>query len=114
LTLDDSYQFGSVKLAQDVVDGKVDIGESGTTDGTLDAQGLVVLTDDKKLQPAENLTPFYNLAKAGDAKIAAALNKLAPVLTTEDLTALNSKVDAERQKPEDVAKAYLQSKKLIS
>jgi osmoprotectant transport system substrate-binding protein len=113
LTLDDSYQFGSVKLAQDVVDGKVDIGESGTTDGTLGAKGLVILQDDKKLQPAESLTPFYNLKKAADPKIAAALNTLAPVLTTADLTALNSKVDGERQKPEDVAKAYLQSKQLL-
>lgn len=113
LTLSDSYQFGSVKLAQDVLDGIVDIGESGTTDGTLAAKGLLVLQDDKKLQPAENLTPFYNLKKAGDPKIAAALDKLAPVLTTEDLTMLNSQVDAQRQKPEDVAKAYLKSKKLI-
>jgi osmoprotectant transport system substrate-binding protein len=113
LTLDDSYQFGSVKLAQDVVDGKVDIGESGTTDGTLDAKGLVILADDKKLQPAENLTPFYNLKDAADPKIATALEKLAPVLTTADLTALNSKVDDQRQKPEDVAKDYLQSKSLL-
>lgn len=114
LTLNDSYQFGSVKLAQDVIDGKVDIGETGTTDGSLDAKGLVALTDDKKLQPAENLTPFYNLKDAADPKIAAALNKIAPVLTTADLTDLNNKVDPGRQKPEDVAKEYLTSKNLLS
>jgi osmoprotectant transport system substrate-binding protein len=113
LTLKDSYQFGSVKLRDDVVKGVVDLGETGTTDGTLAAAGLVVLQDDKKLQPAENLTPFHNLKDATDPKIAAALNKLAPVLTTEDLTALNAKVDAERRKPGEVAKEYLQSKKLI-
>lgn len=113
LTLDDSYQFGSVALAQATLAGKVDIGESGTTDGTLDGQGLLVLEDDKKLQPAENLTPFYNLKDASDPKIATALEKLATGLTTADLTDLNSKVDAERQKPEDVAKAYLQSKNLV-
>ena len=113
LTLDDSFQFGSAALLQAVVDGKVDVGETGTTDGTLDAKGLVALKDDKSLQPAENLTPFYNLKDAADPKIAAALAKLSAVLTTEDLTTLNSKVDAERQKPEDVAKAYLQSKNLI-
>ena len=114
LTLDDSYQFGSVKLAQDVVDGKVDIGESGTTDATLDAKGLVILQDDKKLQPAENLTPFVNIKKASDPKIADVLNKLSTVLTTEELTAMNGKVDAERQKPEDVAKAFLTEKGLLS
>ena len=114
VTLKDSYEFGSVKLRTDVANGVVDMGESGTTDGTLAANGMVVLQDDKKLQPAENLVPVINTKKASDPKIAAALNKLAPVLTTEELTALNAKVDAERQKPADVAKEYLTSKKLIN
>jgi osmoprotectant transport system substrate-binding protein len=35
------------------------------------------------------------------------------VLTTEDLIELNRQVDAERQQPEDVAKAYLTEKGLI-
>jgi osmoprotectant transport system substrate-binding protein len=113
VTLKDSYEFGSVKLRTDVANGVVDMGESGTTDGTLAANGMVILQDDKKLQPAENLVPLINLKDASDPKIAAALNKLAPVLTTADLTALNAKVDAERQKPADVAKEYLTSKKLI-
>jgi len=113
VTLKDSYEFGSVKLRTDVANGVVDMGESGTTDGTLAANGMVVLQDDKKLQAAENLLPVINLKDASDPKIATALNKLAPVLTTADLTALNTKVDAERQKPADVAKEYLTSKKLI-
>ncbi|HKG49341.1 MAG TPA: ABC transporter substrate-binding protein [Actinomycetales bacterium] len=113
VTLKDSYEFGSVKLRTDVADGVVDMGESGTTDGTLEPAGMLVLKDDKKLQPAENLVPVFNLKDASDPKIAAALNKLAPVLTTEDLTALNAKVDAERQKPADVAKEYLTSKNLL-
>src|SRR5215217_4002483 len=78
VTLDDSYEFGSVKLRTDVANGVVDMGESGTTDGTLAANGMVVLKDDKKLQAAENLVPVYNLKDASDPKIAAALNKLAP------------------------------------
>ena len=41
------------------------------------------------------------------------LNSLAPVLTTEDLTELNRKVDAERQKAADVAREYLESKDLL-
>lgn len=113
LVLEDSYEFGSPKLRDDVVKGVVDIGETGTTDGTIAANDLVILQDDKKLQPAENLTPFINSKEAADPKIAAALNKLAPVLTTADLTDLNSKVDAERQKAQDVAKEYLLSKSLI-
>lgn len=113
LTLDDSFQFGAPALLQAVVDGKVDVGQTGTTDGTLAAKGLVMLKDDKNLQPAESLTPFFNIRKASDPRIAAALDKLAPVLTTEDLTALNMKVDVDRQKAADVAKDYLQSKGLL-
>ena len=45
--------------------------------------------------------------------IADALGKLTKVLTTEDLAELNRKVDAERAKPADVAKDYLESKGLI-
>ena len=35
------------------------------------------------------------------------------VLTTSDLAKLNLEVDAQRQKPEDVAATYLKSKGLI-
>ncbi|MGI8887438.1 MAG: glycine betaine ABC transporter substrate-binding protein [Nocardioidaceae bacterium] len=41
------------------------------------------------------------------------LNELSATLTTEDLAALNVKVDLERQKPEDVAKDYLTQNDLI-
>jgi osmoprotectant transport system substrate-binding protein len=107
------YEWGSKAMANAVLQGTVDVGESGTTDATLAPQGLVVLQDDKQLQHADYLVPVINLKDASDPKIASALNALAPVLTTADLTALNEKVDAERQKPEDVAKAYLTSKGLL-
>nr|WP_284291354.1 glycine betaine ABC transporter substrate-binding protein [Angustibacter aerolatus] len=93
----EKYDFGSVAMADAVLKGTIDIGETGTTDGTLDAKGLVILEDDKKPQKAENLVPTISLKDASDPKIATALNALAPVLTTEDLTALNLKIDAERQ-----------------
>src|SRR3954454_1134138 len=82
VTLKDSYEFGSVKLRTDVANGVVDMGESGTTDGTLEPAGMLVLKDDKKLQPAENLVPVINLKAASEPKVAAALNELAPVRTT--------------------------------
>ena len=72
-----------------------------------------LLKDDKKLQNADNLLPVVNAGKAGGKKVAAALAKLTDVLTTEDLTDLNRKVDAERQKPKDVAEDYLKSKNLL-
>ena len=89
------------------------MGLTGTTDGTLDGLGLVILEDDKMLQAADNLVPIVNTESAGDAQIAEALNALADVLTTEDLAGLNQKVDGERQEAADVAQEYLMDKSLI-
>jgi osmoprotectant transport system substrate-binding protein len=109
----DPLGFGSPQAKQAVVSGKDDLVLVGTTDGTLDQLGLVLLKDDKGLQLADNLIPVVNTASAGDPKVAQALNALSAVLTTEDLAALNLKVDGQRQKEADVAKEYLTSKGLL-
>lgn len=105
--------FGTPQAKQAVVDGKADLVLTGTTDATLPALGLVLLQDDKGLQNADNLVPIVNTASANKPDIQQALDKLSSVLTTEDLTQLNAKVDAQRQKVEDVAKEYLTSKSLL-
>ncbi len=105
--------FGSTQTKQAVEDGTAQLGLVGTTDGTLDQFDLVILEDDKHLQLADNLVPFVNAKSAGDPAIAEALNKLANVLTTEDLSQLNLKVDGERMEPAGVAQAYLKEKGLI-
>jgi len=104
--------FGTTQAKQAVLTGKADVVETGTTDATLDAQGLVVLQDDKNLQEAENIIPVVNTAKAGSPEIANLLDKVSATLTTDDLAQLNAKVDAQRQKPEDVAKEYIATKGL--
>ncbi|HET6166445.1 MAG TPA: ABC transporter substrate-binding protein [Marmoricola sp.] len=106
--------FGSQATKDDLVKGVTQIGSVGTTDATLDSLGLVILTDDKHLQNAENLVPIVNsdwLKDHEDAKTA--LDKLSSVLTTEDLTTLIGKVDLDREKASDVAKQYLKDKGLI-
>ena len=106
--------FDSVPLKQAVKTGKVQLGLVATTDATLDDFNLVVLTDDKKLQNADNLIPIVNKATLDKhPQIADAINPLAAVLTTEDLANLNNQVDGERKTVEDVAKAYLQDKGLL-
>jgi osmoprotectant transport system substrate-binding protein len=107
----DPLGFGSPQAKQAVVDGKDDLVLVGTTDAKL--EGLVLLEDDKKLQLADNLVPVVNAKSAGSDLVSGALDPLSAILTTEDLIALNAKVDAERQKPEDVAKEYLTSKGLL-
>ncbi|MFF8815940.1 ABC transporter substrate-binding protein [Streptomyces pactum] len=110
----DPMDVGSVQAKQAVKDGKDEMLLTVTTDATLDQFGLVLLEDDKNLQNADNVLPVVNADSAGDKEIADALNKITKVLTTEDLTELNKKVDAERLKPGDVAADYLKEKGLLT
>ncbi|MEJ5944249.1 ABC transporter substrate-binding protein [Pseudokineococcus basanitobsidens] len=105
--------FASITGKQKVVDGTAQLGLTGTTDGTLDGLGLVILEDDQGLQAADNIVPVVNEESAGDEAVAEALNQLAGVLTTEDLTQLNLQVDEQRLLPEDVARDYLVDKGLV-
>lgn len=109
----DPKGVGTPQAKQAVKDGTDQLVLTTTTDATLDAFGLVLLEDDKKLQNADNVLPVVNAKDAGSPEIAAALNKITKALSTEDLVELNKKVDAERAKPADVAKAYLESEGLI-
>lgn len=109
----DPKGVGTPQSKQAVKDGKDQLVLTTTTDAVLDSYDLVFLKDDKKLQNADNVLPVLNAKDAGAADIAEALGKLTQALTTEDLAELNGKVDAERAKPADAAKAYLESKGLI-
>lgn len=110
----DPKGVGTPQAKQAVKDGVDQLVLTTTTDGTLDSYGLVVLEDDKKLQNADNVLPVVHAKDAGsDPAIATVLGKLTDTLTTEDLAALNLRVDAERAKPQDVAKEYLESKGLV-
>ncbi|WP_166346776.1 ABC transporter substrate-binding protein [Phytoactinopolyspora limicola] len=105
--------FGSPQTKQAVADGTAELGLVGTTDGTLEGLGLVLLDDDQNLQLADNLVPVVNEATAADQTVVDTLNQLAGVLTTEDLALLNARVDAERLLAEDVARDYLEEKGLL-
>ena len=103
--------FGSPQAKQAVTSGKADLVLTGTTDATLDQLGLVLLEDDKGLQLADNIVPVVG-KKANTAEVKTLLDKISAALTTEDLAQLNSKVDAQRQTEEQVAKDWLASKGL--
>jgi osmoprotectant transport system substrate-binding protein len=106
--------YASDQTYQSVLDNESQLGETSTTDGTLDSQGLVVLEDDKHIQPAQNLVPAVSdqfLAEHPDVK--GVLNDLMAALTTEKLTELNGRVAVDREKPEDVAKDFLTQEGLL-
>ena len=100
--------YASDQTYQSVINGESQLGETSTTDGTLESQGLVLLDDDKHIQPAQNLVPAVS-SDFLDAHpdVAGTLNKLMAALTTQKLTELNAKVAVDRQKPEDVAHEFL-------
>jgi len=107
--------YASPQTYDSVLKGEAQLGETSTTDASLASQGLMLLQDDKGIQPVQNLIPAVStdfLKKHADVKDA--LDSLMAKLTTDDLTQLNGKVGNERQKPEDVAKQYLQDQGLLS
>jgi osmoprotectant transport system substrate-binding protein len=113
ITKYDTADFDSVPAKRAVQSGADDMAEVATDDGTLDQFNLVILQDDKHVQLADNLVPIVGKKYANDATLAAAINALAPVLTSQDLGAMDAKVDNDKLLPADVAKAYLVSKNLI-
>jgi osmoprotectant transport system substrate-binding protein len=97
-----------------VINGESQLGETSTTDGTLESQGLVLLEDDQNIQPAQNLVPAISTEfLAAHPDIEEILAPLMSALTTEDLTRLNGLVSVDREKPADVANSYLEEEDLL-
>ncbi|WP_434599485.1 ABC transporter substrate-binding protein [Streptomyces sp. A5-4] len=113
ITAVDPKGVGTTPAKQAVQSGQDQMVLTTTTDATLDEFGLVLLKDDKSLQNADYIVPVVNRSRAGSTGVTGALDKLNTVLTTADLASLNEQVDSWRRLPEDVAREYLKSKKLI-
>lgn len=95
--------------------GQVDIIEVYTTDARISADNLVVLQDDKGLYPIYNIAPVIRQdTLAANPGIAEALNKLAPLLTDEVITQLNSRVDIDGEEIETVAQDFFDQSPLAN
>ncbi len=82
-----------------------------TTDGTIAAEGWVLLEDDRNLQPVDNVVPVIRqvvLDSWGD-DIRDLLNAISAKLTTQALTDLNKQVGFDGETPQMVAHAWLLS-----
>jgi osmoprotectant transport system substrate-binding protein len=88
--------------------GEIDVGVLFSSSAALDEDDFVVLVDDRGLQPAENVVPLVRrvvLEDPGPA-VGDALDEVSAALTTDELRALNRRV--ERGEPlEDVAASWL-------
>lgn len=106
--------YASARTFDAVLNGEAQLGQTGTTDGTLESQGLMFLDDDQNIQPAQNLIPALNADfYEQNEGVADVLNPLMETLTTDDLIELNAQVSVERQKPADVAQQYLENEGLL-
>ncbi len=92
--------------------GEIDVALLFSTSSAIAANGWVVLEDDKALQTAENITPVVNSDVVND-EIAQLLNSVSGLLTTENITELNGKVEIDQEDPEDVAQEFLEQEGLV-
>jgi osmoprotectant transport system substrate-binding protein len=109
-----SLDFGSQQVFDSVKKGESQLGETSSTDGTVDSQGDVLLQDDQHIQPAQNLVPMVSSSfLQAHPDVAGPLNELMAKLTTDELVTLNADVSVDRQKPADVAQQWLSDAGLL-
>jgi osmoprotectant transport system substrate-binding protein len=88
--------------------GQVDVGMLETTDPRLAVSSLILLTDDRELQPPENIVPLLRsdaLERWGN-RLRTALDEVSARLTTEDLVQLNRLVEVEGMSSAEAANRW--------
>ena len=95
----------------------IDVGELCSTQPEIAVNGWVVLADDKRTQPADNIAPLVRddlLAKLADrAGFEKTLDDVSAAMDTATLTDLGKQVSVDNKDIEVVAKAWLQAKGLV-
>ena len=88
---------------------EIDVGLLFTTSPAIVTSGLVLLVDDRGLQPAENVVPVVRtsvLERHGDT-LRQAVDGVSRVLTTDQLVNLNRQVDVDGESPRQAARSWL-------
>ena len=99
-------------MAQALQGKAIDLAELCSTQPAIAQFGFVVLEDDKKTQPAENIAPIVRddyLAKVDAAAFKALLDAASAKMTTEALTTMGVDVAVNNKDVGEVAKAFLAS-----
>ncbi len=100
-------------MAEELKKGDVDVADLSTTMSTIGRNQLVQLADPQQLILPQHVVPLVRGEVAGNATATQALEAVQAALTTADLIALNDRVEADRQDPDQVAKEWLISKDLV-
>lgn len=88
--------------------GQVQAADIFTTDPSIPAHGLVVLSDPQSLFAAQNVVPLINASKA-TPQVTDALNAVSAKLDTKTLTGLLAQVITDKQEPATVAADWLKA-----
>jgi osmoprotectant transport system substrate-binding protein len=98
-----------------LLDGVADVAMLTTTDGNLAVGNLLLLADDRHLQPAENVVPIVtDTATARYRKrLTGALDEVSSRLTTNTLLFLNWRVQVAGDDPVTEARAWLERQGIL-
>ena len=89
---------------------EADVSPAYTTEGRLTEAQFTLLEDDKQVWPPYNLAPVVrDEVLEAHPEIAEVLNKVSAAFTTENITALNAKVDIDGEEYTDVAREFYES-----
>ena len=106
--------YASPETYQSVLDGESQLGQTGTLDGTLEEQGLLLLEDDRGIQPAQNMLPAVSTEFLDQhPEVEEPLNELMGALDNEVLGELLVRVSVERAHVATVAKDFLEEEGLL-
>jgi osmoprotectant transport system substrate-binding protein len=112
-------RFVPLLSEQDRIDaieqGVVDVVVTGTTDGHLASGDFVLLADDRRLQPAENIVPVVRTAVVTryGARLTDALDAVSARLTTDDLIFLNWRITVVGENVLAEARAWLERQGIL-
>ena len=98
--------------SRDLNDGKIQIGEFFSTEAVIPDNGYVVLEDPQAMILPQNVVPLMRADVAANSVATGAIDAVQKALTTEELTALNKRVDVDKDDAEDVAADWLKEKGL--
>jgi osmoprotectant transport system substrate-binding protein len=109
-----TLEFGPL-LGEALANNEVDAVIWNTTAPQITEQGFKVLEDDQGLFPAQNIAPIISteLLDAYGDQLAADINELSAMITTDDLLAWNTETDIEFRESDEVATEWLESKGLL-
>jgi len=99
-------------MASELKEGNIQAADMFTTASAIRRNGLVELEDPEAMILPQNVIPLVRSEVADNPTATAALEAVQAALTTEDLSALNDKVDIDHMDPDEVAAEWLKGKGL--